>query len=379
MAIQQTIVAKVDRSQVDKLQKDLDSLKNIEIKANVKSNVGDVKQQRQFAAEAAKIQSAALAKEAKVSAKTTKTAFKDEKKLIDEYNAYRLKAAKTTDAKLQAIYNKEADNYKKRYVSLATSRMKSGTEYKMGDAAEIVKYYKRQEKATQEAIERYQKISGAKIDSKAQAQQYKDILAQQRSINTLYKEQAKYTSDSANYKRYAKTIEEQKSTLDGMVTSYGKLDKAQEAQLASLKQQSKAQVANLKLRKEAANYIETIDAEYAGLSLNGDIKANSRMYRKYRGEIETIQQHMSDAINANDREGIVAAQKEWRNLRKEAEINGQAGMTMLDKLKDGFKNFGAYISSAAILGAVRRVGTEMYQNVHDGASQGYGQLGERIS
>ena len=363
MAIQQTIVAKVDRSQVDKLQKDLDSLKNIEIKANVKSNVGDVKQQRQFAAEAAKIQSAALAKEAKVSAKTTKTAFKDEKKLIDEYNAYRLKAAKTTDAKLQAIYNKEADNYKKRYVSLATSRMKSGTEYKMGDAAEIVKYYKRQEKATQEAIERYQKISGAKIDSKAQAQQYKDILAQQRSINTLYKEQAKYTSDSANYKRYAKTIEEQKSTLDGMVTSYGKLDKAQEAQLASLKQQSKAQVANLKLRKEAANYIDTIDAEYAGLSLNGDIKANSRMYRKYRGEIETIQQHMSDAINANDREGIVAAQKEWRNLRKEAEINGQAGMTMLDKLKDGFKNFGAYISSAAILGAVRRVGTEMYQNV----------------
>ena len=203
----------------------------------------------------------------------------------------------------------------------------------------------------------------ASIQAQVSNQQFKDIYSAQKQINALEFEQSKITDKNSNaYKAYSDAIKNTAAIQSETMAKHGKLDGFEQARMDSLKQQAELQ----KEFFDANNVLkDSRDAEIAQNRFQANIKANSRMLKPYKQQIDDINEAYANATTKTELED---ANKQAQLLFSRAAVEGKTGMTFIDQIKDGFSNFGAnvvgqFMSAYAITRAVTGTVKAMYSNV----------------
>ena len=214
----------------------------------------------------------------------------------------------------------------------------------------------------------------ANIQAKVSNQQFRDIYNAQKQINDL-KFGGKALIDleeidvskiddkeSDAYKAYSDAIKNTAAMQASTMAKRGEMDDFEKSRINSLNQEAELRKQNYDLNNMLT---DNRDAIISQNKFNAALKANSRMLKPYADDIERI----NDAYaNATTKSQLEDANKEAQLLFSRAEMNGDTGMTFLDQVKSGFKNFGAsvvgqFFSAYAITRAATGVIKSMYGNV----------------
>lgn len=173
----------------------------------------------------------------------------------------------------------------------------------------------------------------ASIDSKVTNLNYKNILDSQRRINSLELDRSKISQNESDlYNKYTDAITRAKTEQEGMIASYGRMDDYQKAQLDNLKQEGVYRKENYDLLHQVSALDKDISKDYFEARLN----ANSKMKGIYKSDIEEVRGLYANAQNETD---MQYASKREQALFARAAAQGNNGLSLIDKFKNGISSF----------------------------------------
>lgn len=173
----------------------------------------------------------------------------------------------------------------------------------------------------------------ASIDSKVTNLNYKNILDSQRRINSLELDRSKISQNESDlYNKYTDAITRAKTEQEGMIASYGRMDDYQKAQLDNLKQEGVYRKENYDLLHQVSALDKDISKDYFEARLN----ANSKMKGIYKSDIEEVRGLYANAQNETD---MRYASKREQALFARAAAQGNNGLSLIDKFKNGISSF----------------------------------------
>ena len=173
----------------------------------------------------------------------------------------------------------------------------------------------------------------ASIDAKVTNLNYKNILDSQRRINSLELDRAKISQNETDlYGKYTSAIDKAKSKQEEMVKSYGQMDTYQQAQLDNLKREGVYRKENYDLLHQVSALDKDISKDYFEARLN----ANSKMKGIYKSDIEEVRGLYANAQNETD---MQYASKREQALFARAAAQGNNGLSLIDKFKNGISSF----------------------------------------
>ena len=173
----------------------------------------------------------------------------------------------------------------------------------------------------------------AAIDAKVTNQQYQNILDSQRRINSLQLDRSKISEKETDlYGKYTDAIDKAKQEQAGMISSYGQMQADQKAELANLKQEGVYRKENYDLLHQVSALDKDISKDYFEARLN----ANSKMKGIYKSDIEEVRGLYANAQNETD---MQYASKREQALFARAAAQGNNGLSLIDKFKNGISSF----------------------------------------
>ena len=173
----------------------------------------------------------------------------------------------------------------------------------------------------------------ASIDSQVTNLNYRNILDSQRRINSLELDRSKISQNESDlYNKYTDAITRAKTEQEGMIASYGRMDDYQKAQLDNLKQEGVYRKENYDLLHQVSALDKDISKDYFEARLN----ANSKMKGIYKSDIEEVRGLYANAQNETD---IQYASKRDQALFARAAAQGNNGLSLIDKFKNGISSF----------------------------------------
>ena len=173
----------------------------------------------------------------------------------------------------------------------------------------------------------------ASIDSQVTNLNYRNILDSQRRINSLELDRSKISQNESDlYNKYTDAITRAKTEQEGMIASYGKMDDYQKAQLDNLKQEGVYRKENYDLLHQVSTLDKDISKDYFEARLN----ANSKMKGIYKSDIEEVRGLYANAQNETD---MQYASKREQALFARAAAQGNNGLSLIDKFKNGISSF----------------------------------------
>ena len=173
----------------------------------------------------------------------------------------------------------------------------------------------------------------ASIDSKVTNLNYKNILDSQRRINSLELDRSKISQNESDlYNKYTDAITRAKTEQEGMIASYGRMDDYQKAQLDNLKQEGVYRKENYDLLHQVSALDKDISKDYFEARLN----ANSKMKGIYKSDIEEVRGLYANAQNETD---MRYASKREQALFARAAAQGNNGLSLIDRFKNGISSF----------------------------------------
>lgn len=173
----------------------------------------------------------------------------------------------------------------------------------------------------------------AAIDAKVTNQQYQNILDSQRRINSLQLDRSKISEKETDlYGKYTDAIDKAKQEQAGMISSYGQMQADQKAELANLKQEGVYRKENYDLLHQVSALDKNISKDYFEARLN----ANSKMKGIYKSDIEEVRGLYANAQNETD---MQYASKREQALFARAAAQGNNGLSLIDKFKNGISSF----------------------------------------
>lgn len=173
----------------------------------------------------------------------------------------------------------------------------------------------------------------ASIDSQVTNLNYRNILDSQRRINSLELDRSKISQNESDlYNKYTDAITRAKTEQEGMIASYGKMDDYQKAQLDNLKQEGVYRKENYDLLHQVSALDKDISKDYFEARLN----ANSKMKGIYKSDIEEVRGLYANAQNETD---MQYASKREQALFARAAAQGNNGLSLIDRFKNGISSF----------------------------------------
>ena len=173
----------------------------------------------------------------------------------------------------------------------------------------------------------------ASIDSQVTNLNYRNILDSQRRINSLELDRSKISQNESDlYNKYTDAITRAKTEQEGMIASYGRMDDYQKAQLDNLKQEGVYRKENYDLLHQVSTLDKDISRDYFEARLN----ANSKMKGIYKSDIEEVRGLYANAQNETD---MQYASKREQALFARAAAQGNNGLSLIDKFKNGISSF----------------------------------------
>ena len=173
----------------------------------------------------------------------------------------------------------------------------------------------------------------ASIDSQVTNLNYRNILDSQRRINSLELDRSKISQNESDlYNKYTDAITRAKTEQEGMIASYGRMDDYQKAQLDNLKQEGVYRKENYDLLHQVSTLDKDISKDYFEARLN----ANSKMKGIYKSDIEEVRGLYANAQNETD---MQYASKREQALFARAAAQGNNGLSLIDKFKNGISSF----------------------------------------
>lgn len=173
----------------------------------------------------------------------------------------------------------------------------------------------------------------AAIDAKVTNLNYKNILDSQRRINSLELDRSKISQNESDlYNKYTDAITRAKTEQEGMIASYGRMDDYQKAQLDNLKQEGVYRKENYDLLHQVSALDKDISKDYFEARLN----ANSKMKGIYKSDIEEVRGLYANAQNETD---MQYASKREQALFARAAAQGNNGLSLIDRFKNGISSF----------------------------------------
>ena len=173
----------------------------------------------------------------------------------------------------------------------------------------------------------------ASIDSQVTNLNYRNILDSQRRINSLELDRSKISQNESDlYNKYTDAITRAKTEQEGMIASYGRMDDYQKAQLDNLKQEGVYRKENYDLLHQVSALDKDISKDYFEARLN----ANSKMKGIYKSDIEEVRGLYANAQNETD---MQYASKREQALFARAAAQGNNGLSLIDKFKNGISSF----------------------------------------
>lgn len=173
----------------------------------------------------------------------------------------------------------------------------------------------------------------ASIDSKVTNLNYRNILDSQRRINSLELDRSKISQNESDlYNKYTDAITRAKTEQEGMIASYGRMDDYQKAQLDNLKQEGVYRKENYDLLHQVSALDKDISKDYFEARLN----ANSKMKGIYKSDIEEVRGLYANAQNETD---MRYASKREQALFARAAAQGNNGLSLIDRFKNGISSF----------------------------------------
>ena len=173
----------------------------------------------------------------------------------------------------------------------------------------------------------------ASIDSQVTNLNYRNILDSQRRINSLELDRSKISQNESDlYNKYTDAITRAKTEQEGMIASYGRMDDYQKAQLDNLKQEGVYRKENYDLLHQVSAIDKDISKDYFEARLN----ANSKMKGIYKSDIEEVRGLYANAQNETD---MQYASKREQALFARAAAQGNNGLSLIDKFKNGISSF----------------------------------------
>ena len=173
----------------------------------------------------------------------------------------------------------------------------------------------------------------ASIDSKVTNLNYRNILDSQRRINSLELDRSKISQNESDlYNKYTDAITRAKTEQEGMIASYGRMDDYQKAQLDNLKQEGIYRKENYDLLHQVSTLDKDISRDYFEARLN----ANSKMKGIYKSDIEEVRGLYANAQNETD---MQYASKREQALFARAAAQGNNGLSLIDRFKNGISSF----------------------------------------
>lgn len=173
----------------------------------------------------------------------------------------------------------------------------------------------------------------ASIDSQVTNLNYRNILDSQRRINSLELDRSKISQNESDlYNKYTDAITRAKTEQEGMIASYGRMDDYQKAQLDNLKQEGVYRKENYDLLHQVSALDKDISKDYFEARLN----ANSKMKGIYKSDIEEVRGLYANAQNETD---MRYASKREQALFARAAAQGNNGLSLIDKFKNGISSF----------------------------------------
>lgn len=269
------------------------------------------------------------------------------KRAIDKRQDYLVKAANTSNEKLKAHYEKGAkeqgriagSTFVKAYKEAQAkgsgrqllgaggkylNEAKSKADFKIEENG-----IKRQEKLeasvakhAENMAKRLQKANAQKLSAQEAYRQkdYKGLVQQQKDINKLYGQQAKYAENSATYKAYGEAIKRSQNAFDDAFIKYAN----------KYKGMSQADVDNL-VNLESNSKQSVMNAKAISAARQADAAAAFREKSAY-SDIESQQKHINSLYQARAKydTGSESARVYSDRIAKEEET--------LDRLKNDYKS-----------------------------------------
>lgn len=173
----------------------------------------------------------------------------------------------------------------------------------------------------------------ASLTAKTTNQNYKNILDSQRRINSLELDRSKISQNETDlYNKYTEAITKAKTEQEGLIANYGKMQADQKAELANLKQEGVYRKENYDLLHQVSALDKDISKDYFEARLN----ANSKMKGIYKSDIEEVRGLYANAQNETD---MQYASKREQALFARAAAQGNNGLSLIDKFKNGISSF----------------------------------------
>lgn len=173
----------------------------------------------------------------------------------------------------------------------------------------------------------------ASLTAKTTNQNYKNILDSQRRINSLELDRSKISQNESDlYNKYTEAITKAKTEQEGLIANYGKMDDYQKARLNNLKQEGVYNKENYDLLHQVSTLDKDISKDYFEARLN----ANSKMKGIYKSDIEEVRGLYANAQNETD---MQYASKREQALFARAAAQGNNGLSLIDKFKNGISSF----------------------------------------
>lgn len=173
----------------------------------------------------------------------------------------------------------------------------------------------------------------ASLTAKTTNQNYKNILDSQRRINSLELDRSKISQNESDlYNKYTEAITKAKTEQEGLIANYGKMDDYQKARLNNLKQEGVYNKENYNLLHQVSALDKDISKDYFEARLN----ANSKMKGIYKSDIEEVRGLYANAQNETD---MQYASKREQALFARAAAQGNNGLSLIDRFKNGISSF----------------------------------------
>ena len=173
----------------------------------------------------------------------------------------------------------------------------------------------------------------ASLTAKTTNQNYKNILDSQRRINSLELDRSKISQNESDlYNKYTEAITKAKTEQEGLIANYGKMNTYQKARLDNLKQEGVYNKENYDLLHQVSALDKDISKDYFEARLN----ANSKMKGIYKSDIEEVRGLYANAQNETD---MQYASKREQALFARAAAQGNNGLSLIDKFKNGISSF----------------------------------------
>ena len=247
--------------------------------------------------------------------------------LYASYAKLRKQAIKANVGSTEQVYlNDEAKARKEEYDNL---RSQVESSLSVGQIAQLDYMEQKTQLNLRDAVA----TRKASIDAKVTNLNYKNILDSQRRINSLELDRAKISQNETDlYGKYTSAIDKAKSKQEEMVKSYGQMDTYQQAQLDNLKREGVYRKENYDLLHQVSALDKDISKDYFEARLN----ANSKMKGIYKSDIEEVRGLYANAQNETD---MQYASKREQALFARAAAQGNNGLSLIDKFKNGISSF----------------------------------------